>query len=280
MQTVYRSHSGIAPFRLLRPRGAAEAAAMRAEAGGDGAYLAGGIDLVPALRAGRRAGTIIALDRLDGFARAERREHVLRLGAGMTYAALATDPVVAAALPDLALLAGTVANVRVRHVATLGGNVMAGNPGYDALPVLLALGATFNGVGGDGRRHQADDVATQAPDALIDSIDIPLVGEQRLVLDRSHKPVASVAIAIWRAHDRFAGRVAIGCAFAKVQVAPLPCGPQADFAALAGDAEGIARRVADTLPDPLDDWIASGAYRRDLVRVLVARGLRRLAARP
>jgi hypothetical protein len=121
---IYGSHSG---DRAV-PAGAAgaasaEAAAMRAEAGGDAACASpAAVDLVPALRAGRRVGTRSSRSAASSemkSRRAERRERILRTRRRRDlFAALADGcGTMAAALPDLALLAWHgVANVRVRHV--------------------------------------------------------------------------------------------------------------------------------------------------------------------
>ena len=139
MQTIYGSHSAIAPFRLMRPASVAEAAAALGDGGS--ACLAGGVDLVPALRAGRRIERIVYLGGIDALKSVTRRDGAVTIGAGVTYHRLATDPAIARALPDLAAIWNGVANVRVRHAATIGGNVMARNPAYDVLPALQALGA-------------------------------------------------------------------------------------------------------------------------------------------
>src|SRR5690349_23959162 len=152
MQTIYGSHSAIAPFRLFRPARIAEAAAALA----DGAVcLAGGVDLVPALRAGRRAERIVSLGGIGDLKTVGRSGDALRIGAGVTYARLAAEPAIAAALPDLAAIWRGVANVRVRHAATIGGNVMARNPQYDMLPALMALGATLAFADAKGALHPA-----------------------------------------------------------------------------------------------------------------------------
>jgi aerobic carbon-monoxide dehydrogenase medium subunit len=264
MQTIYGSHSAIAPFRLLRPARIEDAAA----AARDGAVcLAGGVDLVPALRAGRRAERIVSLGGIAALKSIERRNGVLRLGAGVTYARLAADPAVAAALPDLAAVWRGVANARVRHAATIGGNVMARNPQYDMLPALMALDAklVFAGAGATHEFVGAD--AEAWPDGLLAFIDIPLAPGRRFAMERGFKPALSVALAI----EQNTARVAIGCAFEQ----PLCRVVKRDSAS----AEALAGALADGLPEPVSDWIASGAYRRKLARVLVARQLRALMGR-
>ena len=260
MQTIFGSHSAIAPFRLLRPARLADAAAALA---GGAVCLAGGVDLVPALRAGRRVGEVVYLGGIAELKSIERRGDLLRIGAGVTYARLASDAAIAAALPDLAAIWRGVANVRVRHAATVGGNLMAGNPQYDMLPALMALDATLVFAGAGGREENAPAAAGRWPDGLLAFVEILLVPGRRFLFERGFKPAISVALAA----DGGRARAAFGCAFERALLREF---------ALAGDAEALAAAVARDLPAPLTDWIASGAYRRKLAEVLLARQLRAL----
>jgi CO/xanthine dehydrogenase FAD-binding subunit len=260
MQTVYGSHSAIAPFRLLRPSRIADAAAAFA---GGAVCLAGGVDLVPALRAGRRAGEIVYLGGIGEMKAIERRGNALRIGAGVTYARLAEDRTIAAALPDLAAAWRGVANVRVRHAATIGGNLMAGNPQYDMLPALMALDASLVFAGANGALHAVPADAARWPDGLLALVEIPLRPERRFLFERGFKPVISVAVSAAGG----TARAAFGCAFERAL-------PRAF--AFDGGADAIATGVARGLPEPVSDWIAGGTYRRTLARVLLARHLRAL----
>lgn len=259
MQTIYGSHSAIAPFRLLRPSRIEDAAAAQR----DGAvYLAGGVDLVPALRAGRRAERIVHLGGIAALKSVERRDGVLRIGAGVTYARLAGDSTIAAALPDLAAVWRGVANVRVRHAATIGGNVMARNPQYDMLPALMALDAKLVFAGANGKPESVAADASAWPDGVLAFVEIPFGQGRRFAMERGHKPVLSVAVCA----DAKRARIAIGCAHDRAL---------SRSAVLDGSgADAIADIVARDLPEPVSDWIAGGAYRRKLARVLIARQLR------
>lgn len=256
MQTIYGSHSAIAPFRLFRPARIEDAAAALA----DGAVcLAGGVDLVPVLRAGRKVERVVYLGGIADLKTIERRGDVLRIGAGVTYARLAGDAAIAAVLPELAVAWRGVANVRVRHAATVGGNVMAGNPQYDMLPALMALGAKLAFVGAKGRQETTAAAAEHWPAGILAFIDIPLVPGRRFLFERGYKPVLSVATSAALGHVR----IALGCAHARPLIREI---------ALDGHADALAR----DLPEPVSDWIASGAYRRKLARVLIARHLHAL----
>lgn len=276
MQTIYGSHSAIAPFRLVRPTSVTAAAAALAE--GAGACLAGGVDLVPALRAGRKVDRVVSLDGIDALKAVIRRDGAIGIGAGVTYHRLSTDPDIAKALPDLAAVWCSVANVRVRHVATIGGNIMARNPQYDVLPALQALGARliFAGAGG---ANEAVEAGADRPDGLLSSVEIPLPDERRFGFDRSMKPVLSVAVSLEARGGRIAGRAAIGCAYGTPVCRALDLGGISDWRALAGRAGAIAESFVAALPEPDTDWIAGGTYRRTLACVLLSRQIKALAER-
>ena len=255
---IYRSHKAIASFRLHRPATVAEAVDALRSAGPDAAFLAGGVDLVPVMRSGRAPGDVVHLGGVAGLARIERTDAGLVIGGGATYRQIETDPVLAEALPDLAAAWRLVANIRVRLAGTLGGNLMSGNPTYDALPALAALGARLTFLAGDGKTTvdlSADPLPALPTNALLVSATIPLDPAPRLHVERAYKPVAALFLA--RRGDRV--RAAIACAHGAVVAAT-------------GKASEEAGALADRLPEPVTDAWASAAYRRRLLGVLIARG--------
>ncbi len=111
-------------FSLRRPAGAAEAVALLAT---DPAarLIAGGTDLLPNLRRGlEKPAMLVDVSGLPGFATIDVQDDgVLRVGAGVTLAALARDTTIAARLPALAQAALCVAGPGHRSAATVGGNL-------------------------------------------------------------------------------------------------------------------------------------------------------------
>jgi CO/xanthine dehydrogenase FAD-binding subunit len=233
---------------------------------------------VPALRAGRRATALISLHGIRGLEGVQRNGSTLEIGAGVTYAGLLADAAIRAALPDLAAAFAQVANVRVRHVATLGGNVMAHNPLYDVVPALLALEASLIFVDRKGRRHRIGPAGPTMPDGVLEAVAIPLAAERRFVFERGYKPVLSLAVAVELRNGRRAGRAAVGCAHERPVALALDLGRPTARAALAGSAGEVAQDFAARLPAPPSDTVASGEYRRSLARVLLERALRALSA--
>jgi 4-hydroxybenzoyl-CoA reductase subunit beta len=110
-------------FRLSRPASYAEAAALLASDAG-ARLLAGGTDLVPNLRRGLDAPSLLVdLGRVQGADEFEFGATALRLGAGVTLARLAADPRIASDYLALGEAARAAAGPGHRSVATLGGNL-------------------------------------------------------------------------------------------------------------------------------------------------------------
>lgn len=82
----------------------------------------------------RRLAPLAGFSRIDGGAR-------FRIGAMTTFAELEHAPEIKAHLPAVAETMKTLANVRVRNVATVGGNLAHGDPHLDLPPVWMALEA-------------------------------------------------------------------------------------------------------------------------------------------
>lgn len=125
----------------LRPKSLAEAAAMFADAG-DAAYVSGGHTLLPAMK-GRLAAPASLIDlrhleELRGISHADGR---VSIGAATTHAEVAKDATVRAHLPVLAGLAGSIGDIHVRHMGTIGGSVANNDPAADYPSALLALDA-------------------------------------------------------------------------------------------------------------------------------------------
>ncbi len=115
---------GLNDFSLKRPAGAAEAIALLATHPA-ARVVAGGTDLLPNLRRGlEKPAMLVDVSRLPGFSAVEvQNDGFLRIGAGVTLAALARDPTIAARLPALAQAALAVAGPGHRSAATVGGNL-------------------------------------------------------------------------------------------------------------------------------------------------------------
>lgn len=110
-------------FDYLRPADLAAALRARAERPAS-RFIAGGTDLIANIR--RRIAEPEALIDLGGIAELrgiESGAHGLRIGAGVTLAALADHAAIRTQWPALAAAAGSVAGATHRETATVGGNL-------------------------------------------------------------------------------------------------------------------------------------------------------------
>jgi carbon-monoxide dehydrogenase medium subunit len=188
-----RSHLRLRPFELHRPTSVAAALDHLTM----GAALAGGVELIEAMKGGYQPAALVDLSLLPGWRRIERQGADLVLGAGVTHAQAIADPLVEAAIQGFQAVWRQIANPRIRAQGTLGGNLMAGNPAYDLLPVLMALEAEIVGVDPAGTAWR---VPAGAPlHGLITAIHVR--AGARLHFDRGWRPVLGVAAV--RRGDRY-----------------------------------------------------------------------------
>ncbi|MBI4954518.1 MAG: FAD binding domain-containing protein [Myxococcales bacterium] len=111
-------------LEVARPRSLEAALGALAVPPGEAAVLAGGTDLLPALKLGLRAPRLLVSLRALGELRAVREvDGALHVGAGVTLADLAADARVRAHAPAVADAAGLVGSPQVRNMGTLGGNL-------------------------------------------------------------------------------------------------------------------------------------------------------------
>jgi len=115
------------PFRYLRPRSLADAAAALAgEGAGDGQpvrLVAGGTDLWPNLkRRHQKAATVVSLMAIPGLAEISANGEV-SLGATALLADVAAHAAVRGRYPALARAVESISSPPLRHMGTIGGNL-------------------------------------------------------------------------------------------------------------------------------------------------------------
>ena len=241
-------------------------------------FMAGGLDLIDAMKSGARYEKIIALNGVTELRAIAREDASVFIGALATHEDIASSEVLASALPDLQTIWRGLANPRIRHAGTIGGNIMAGASHYDAAPVCLALGARARLIDADGRLHIVDigEIGSHSG-ALLEGVTIPVAPGLRLLGDRSLHPMLSVYLCGAQVGVGWSAlRLSIGCCFARPLVMDLPVAAM-DAQQLRSAAAQIAQEVARTLPDPMGDALASSPYRRRMIGVLTRRLLTALA---
>jgi carbon-monoxide dehydrogenase medium subunit len=235
---------------------------------------------------------LVSLERM-GLESVTWEDGALHVGAMTSLQALADHPLVHEHLPILSEVLHQVASRRIRNVATLGGNICWAEPASDPPGILMLLDAEATIMSGRGERRLAmrnlfRDYYTTAlePDEVLTAVRIPPPRKDTGVAyikftpqSKADKPVLGVAASIRAEQGACAdARVVVGAA----GPAPLSL-PEAD-AGIRG--QPVESRAVDDLADryaeaaqPVSDGRGSEGYKRDMIRVLVRRALRRAWAK-
>jgi carbon-monoxide dehydrogenase medium subunit len=129
-------------FELHRPGSSEEASRLLVELGDDASAYSGGTELLLAMKLGLiKSRHLVDLKPLPELKGIELRPGGLWIGAGATHREIETSSAVRAILPPLARMAARIANVRVRAVGTIGGNLCFADPNSDPATFLTAVGA-------------------------------------------------------------------------------------------------------------------------------------------
>lgn len=274
-----RSRRHIMPFELAQPRAVAEAHTAMAQ-DERAVFIAGGVDLIDWMKYGEPVDRLIALNGIAALKGIRREAGRVVIGALATHADVAGNTILAAAIPDLTAIWQTIANPRIRYAGTIGGNLMSGLPHYDAAPALLALKAKATLSWRDRSETVELDTLPAHAGFLLEAVSIEEAPRVVVLADRSLHPTLSLYLAarLNGAGELLGVRVAIGCAFPRPIVIDLPI-PGPSLSASIDNAAEVARAVVSGLPLPADDGVASAAYRRRMIEVLIRRLLVRLGAR-
>ncbi|MGH8984529.1 MAG: FAD binding domain-containing protein, partial [Acidimicrobiia bacterium] len=158
-----------------------EASGLLGRFGDDAHLVAGGTAFVLLWRQGLlRPGHVVGIRGLASLRGIRAAGGGLEIGALVTHREAELSPLVRSYLPALARTFASVATVRVRNQATVGGNLAHADPAQDPPPMLLALGATVTAFrGGDRREIGLDELfvdhlqTSLAHDEVITSVRLP-----------------------------------------------------------------------------------------------------------
>ncbi len=143
------------PFRLHEPETVSDAVSLLGRYGQEASLYAGGTELLLAMKEGLlRYGHLVNVKTVPSLAELRHDEvaGVLRIGSGVTHRTLERSAVVAADFPLIGQVEANVANVRVRNVGTIGGNLCFAEPHSDPAALLLLYNATVSVQGPSGVR--------------------------------------------------------------------------------------------------------------------------------
>jgi carbon-monoxide dehydrogenase medium subunit len=210
----------------------------------------------------------------------------LRIGALAAIYDIEASPLVRQHYPVLAEACHVVANIRIRNMATLGGNVAHGDYQSDPPTVLVALDAAVELLSRAGRRQikladflKGSYETALEPGELISALIVPPAGHLRGTYTKfttgSSEERPCVGIAALTSMDKdicIELRLVIGA------VSPKPMRFKGGESMARGEkltAELIERIAMDAgqSVDPIDDLRGTADYKRHVVHVLVRRAL-------
>ncbi|MGH6692002.1 MAG: FAD binding domain-containing protein [Gammaproteobacteria bacterium] len=284
----------MSPFELLEPRSLSEAAGLLSDGDASARPVAGGTAVMLMMKMG-----VLRPSRLVSLRAVEKRyseigaapDGGLRIGAMATLSALERSSLVKSQAPVIARTLRTLSNVRVRNVATAGGHLAHADPHTDLPPVLIALGATVTTVSARGGRtlpleelYSGYLETTLERGELIAEVTVPDQGRRRAAYmkctTRSADDWPALGVAVALDVDGVSvrdSRIVISAA------TNTPTRLAAAESALRGVKvdDAVLRRVGDaaaSTAEVMADEHGSAAYKRELVRVYVARAVRQALA--
>lgn len=270
-------------FRLEEPESVSEVSELLGRFGDSAKIYAGGTELLLAMKEG-----LVQYERLIDVKKLRCKDVTLEngalsTGALCTHRELETSEVIKEKLPALAKLEHNVANVRVRQVGTIGGNLCFAEPHADPGTLLIALGAKMIAEKSSAQREiPAEEFFVDAfetalePDEVLTKIVVPVPGptgrSAYLKFGYLERPSVGVGVAFNLNGQVSSMRIAVGCA------GPAPRRVQDAEALLEGKSREEAERnlaqagaLAGRAAQAITDLHGSQDYKEHIVGVLLKR---------
>ena len=268
---------------MEEPESVSEVSELLGRFGDSAKIYAGGTELLLAMKEG-----LVQYERLIDVKKLRCKDVTLEngalsIGALCTHRELETSEVIKEKLPALAKLEHNVANVRMRQVGTIGGNLCFAEPHADPGTLLIALGAKMIAEKSSAQREiPAEEFFVDAfetalePDEVLTKIVVPVPGptgrSAYLKFGYLERPSVGVGVAFNLNGQVSSMRIAVGCA------GPAPRRVQDAEALLEGKSREEAERnlaqagaLAGRAAQAITDLHGSQDYKEHIVGVLLKR---------
>ena len=278
-------------FELVEPRTLEEACGLLSD-NNEARAIAGGTALLTLIKHGVfLPKTLVNLKKIKGATEIDYDpQRGLRVGALTTIYDVESSPLVQRHYPVLADACHVVANIRIRNVATIGGNVAHGDYQSDPPTVLVALDAGLELMRRNAKRQikiadflRGSYETALEPDELVAAILIPPAANLKGAYIKfttgssEERPCAGIAVLA-----KMENGTCRSLSLVVGAVSPRPVridkaeemasGQRLDVKLMEQIATEASRAV-----DPIDDLRGSADYKRHLVQVLVPRALSTVA---
>jgi carbon-monoxide dehydrogenase medium subunit len=275
-------------FEYLEPTTIAEACALLQQHNGEAKVFAGGAHLTILMKQGLyQPKVLVNIKKIAALKEIRYDSHEgLSIGALVTHRELEISALVEEKFPVLCEAEKEVANIRVRNMGTIGGNLASGEPLTDLSQILISLDATIEIVGlGGSRTIPVEELfvdfyqTSLAEDEILTRVAVPPLpagsGVEYIRFSSSSvvdKPSAGVAARITLSPGALChtSRIVLGCVGAtplRARRAEAIITGQKLTAKLAEEAAAAAAQECN----PIADLRGSERYKRAIVRALVKR---------
>jgi carbon-monoxide dehydrogenase medium subunit len=283
------------PFALHRPSSLDDVADLLVEHRAESALYAGGTELLLLLKEGfLRDRNLIDVKRLPGLGEITVEDGSVVIGATVTHRTVERSGVLRAACPIVPAVAEHVANIRVRNVGTVGGNLAFADPHSDLATLFLALDGSVR-LWRQGREREVSlaefvrgpyETAREEDEILTSVRFLPWPAgtvATYVKFGMYERPTLGIALALTldtRTRAVVRARVAIGCVGPRPQrlLAIEGMAHGRTLTELLADTEHLATAAAESV-EPVDDLHGSADYKRDMTRVFMRRALEIVGAR-
>jgi carbon-monoxide dehydrogenase medium subunit len=277
-----------AAFDYAAPATLEEALALLKKRGDDAKIMAGGQSLIPLLKLRfAQPALVIDIGRLPSMAGISRHNGHLSIGALARHVDVERNPDLLKLSPILVEAVHWISDPLVRNRGTMAGSICHADPSGDWGSVMLALGASVVARSESGERvipiegfFTGPFTTTLRPDEIVTEIRIPMPGGPAAgaynKLERKVGDFATVAVAV---HVELSGSKIAKAGIGLTAVGATNIKAVAAEKALIGhepteEVIAEASRLAADAAKPKDDLRGTAAYKKDVVRVYVLRGLR------
>ena len=271
-----------------------EALQLLNEHSGRARIIAGGTDLLLELEHGKRPDVDILIDitRIPNLDKIQLDGDIITLGALVNHNHVVDSQLIRERGLPLAQASWEVGAPQIRNRATVAGNLITGSSANDTITPLMVLSAEVTLASVEGERTIAlKDFYTglrrsvMRPNEMLTSISFPAMtpNEKGIFIKLGLRRAQAISVVNCAVHlkmnaDDTVAQVSIALGSVAPTIIRIPSAEQALIGKkLTKETISQVANIAGATPTPIDDVRSTADYRSEMVKVLVARALRKLA---